>query len=544
MVACDALIRRSAQLTPCCSIMRIGLRLSCTLLLAVAVPAPLAQEAYDLVIAGGFVVDGTGTPGYRADVAVAGERIVAVGLVDRSRARRVIDAGGLWVTPGFIDPHSHAAGGLASAELNHARPLLAQGITTVFVNPDGGGPVDLVAQRGQLLEHGLGVNVAQLVGHGSIRSTVIGRDDRAPTADELDRMRALAREAMEQGAFGLSSGLFYAPGSYAEIGEVVELGKVVARYGGVYTSHIRDESDYTIGLPAAIDEVIRVAREAGMRGSVTHIKALGPRVWGTAADVIAQIEQARAAGVEVFACQYPYTASATGLSAALLDRWIQEGGREQMLARLRDPEVRRRVRREMVENLDRRGGAERIQFRRHQADPSIEGRTLAAVAAERGQDPVETALALIEEGGPGIVSFNMTDADVELFMRQPWVMTCTDGGLVQMGSGVPHPRNYGTYPRKLRQYVIDDDVIGLSDAVRSMTYTPATLYRVADRGIIRVGAIADLAVIDPVTVRDTATFTDPHQLSEGMVHVLVNGQLVIDDARFTGVLPGQVLSQR
>ncbi|HIN12254.1 MAG TPA: D-aminoacylase, partial [Acidobacteria bacterium] len=363
MVACDALIRRSARLTPCSSIMRIGLRLSCTLLLAVAAPAPLAQEAYDLVIAGGFVVDGTGTPGYRADVAVAGERIVAVGLVDPSRARRVIDAGGLWVTPGFIDPHSHAAGGLASAELSHARPLLAQGITTVFVNPDGGGPVDLVAQRGQLLEHGLGVNVAQLVGHGSIRSTVIGRDDRAPTADELDRMRALAREAMEQGAFGLSSGLFYAPGSYAEIGEVVELGKVVARYGGVYTSHIRDESDYTIGLPAAIDEVIRVAREAGMRGSVTHIKALGPRVWGTAADVIAQIEQARAAGVEVFACQYPYTASATGLSAALLDRWIQEGDREQMLARLRDPEVRRRVRREMVESLDRRGGAERIQFR-------------------------------------------------------------------------------------------------------------------------------------------------------------------------------------
>ena len=544
MVARDALIRRSARLTPCSSIMRIGLRLSCTLLLAVAAPAPLAQEAYDLVIAGGFVVDGTGTPGYRADVAVAGERIVAVGLVDRSRARRVIDAGGLWVTPGFIDPHSHAAGGLASAELSHARPLLAQGITTVFVNPDGGGPVDLVAQRGQLLEYGLGVNVAQLVGHGSIRSTVIGRDDRAPTADELDRMRALAREAMEQGAFGLSSGLFYAPGSYAEIGEVVELGKVVARYGGVYTSHIRDESDYTIGLPAAIDEVIRVAREAGMRGSVTHIKALGPRVWGTAADVIAQIEQARAAGVEVFACQYPYTASATGLSAALLDRWIQEGDREQMLARLRDPEVRRRVRREMVENLDRRGGAERIQFRRHQADPSIEGRTLAAVAAERGQDPVETALALIEEGGPGIVSFNMTDADVELFMRQPWVMTCTDGGLVQMGSGVPHPRNYGTYPRKLRKYVIDDDVVGLSDAVRSMTYTPATLYRVADRGIIRVGAVADLAVIDPATVRDTATFTDPHQLSEGMVHVLVNGQLVIDGARFTGALPGQVLSQR
>ena len=523
--------------------MRIGSLLSCCLLVAVGAPPALAQD-YDLLIADGFVVDGTGNPWYRADVAVTGDRVVAVGVLDRSRARRVIDARGLWVTPGFVDPHSHAAGGLVSAELSHARPLLAQGITTVLVNPDGGGPVDLAAQRGQLLEHGLGVNVAQLIGHGSIRTAVIGRDDRPPTPDELARMRALAREAMEHGAFGLSSGLFYAPGSYADIGEVVELGKVVARYGGIYTSHIRDESDYTVGLTAAIEEVIRVASDAGMRGSVTHIKALGPRVWGSAADVVTQIERARAAGVEVFACQYPYTASATGLSAALLDRWIQDGGREQMLARLRDPEVRRRVRGEMVENLDRRGGAERIQFRRYQPDPSIEGRTLAAVAAERGQDPIETALALIEEGGAGIVSFNMRDADVELFMRQPWVMTCTDGGLVPRGRGVPHPRNYGTYPRKLRKYVLEQGTVGLSEAVRSMTYTPATLYRVPDRGIIRTGAMADLVVIDPATVRETATFTDPHQLSEGMVHVLVNGQLVIDGARFTGALPGQVLSQR
>ena len=306
--------------------MRIGSLLCCVLLVAVGALPALAQD-YDLLIADGFVVDGTGNPWYRADVAVTGDRIVAVGVLDRSGARRVIDARGLWVTPGFVDPHSHAAGGLGSAELSQARPLLAQGITTVVVNPDGGGPVDLAAQRGQLLEHGLGVNVAQLIGHGSIRTAVIGRDDRPPTPDELGQMRALAREAMEYGAFGLSSGLFYAPGSYADIGEVVELGKVVARYGGVYTSHIRDESDYTVGLTAAVEEVIRVAREAGMRGSVTHIKALGPRVWGSAADVVTQIERARAAGVEVFACQYPYTASATGLSAALLDRWIQDGGR-------------------------------------------------------------------------------------------------------------------------------------------------------------------------------------------------------------------------
>ena len=503
-----------------------------------------AQEPYDLIIDNGTIVDGTGNPWYRADVAIRGDRIVAVGMLDPDRARRVINADGLWVTPGFIDPHSHAGSGLATAELSHAEPLLAQGITTVFVNPDGGGPVDLAAQRELLLEDGLGVNVAQLVPHGSIRREVIGLDDRAPSASELDRMRALAREGMEQGAFGLSSGLFYAPGSYAALDEVIALGKVVSEYGGVYTSHIRDESDYSIGLAASVEEVITVAREAEMRGSVTHIKALGPRVWGMAEDVIEQITRARLIGVDVFACQYPYTASATGLSAALLPRWIQDGGPEEMLERLRDPEVRRRVREEMVVNLDRRGGADRIQFRRHEADPSIEGRRLDDVAAERELDPIDAALDLIEAGGPGIISFNMTDADVERFMAERWVMTCSDGGLVPMGQGVPHPRNYGTYPRKIRKYVIDDDVISLAAAVRSMTYTPATVYRVADRGILRAGAYADIVVFDLARIQETATFTEPHQLAEGVAHLMVNGELVIDNDRVTGVLPGRVLSQR
>ena len=513
-------------------------------LLATALPTLFAQTPYDLVIANGTIVDGTGNPWYRADVAISDDRIVAVGQVDPGRAGRVINADGLWVTPGFIDPHSHAGPGLASEALSAARPLLAQGVTTVLVNPDGGGPVDLAAQRASLLEHGLGVNIAQLVPHGSIRREVIGSDDRAPTAAELDRMRALTRMGMELGAFGLSSGLFYAPGSYAEIEEVIALAEVAAAYGGVYTSHIRDESDYSIGLLAAVDEVIAVAREAGMRASVTHVKALGPRVWGQSADVIEQITRARLMGVDVFACQYPYTASATGLAAALLPRWIQDGGRDEMLTRLRDPEVRRRVKEEMLVNLDRRGGADRIQFRRHEADPAIEGRRLDAVARERGLDPIDAALELIEEGGPGIVSFNMTDADVEALMAERWVMTCSDGGLVPMGEGVPHPRNYGTYPRKIRKYVIDDAIVSLADAVRSMTYTPATVYRIQDRGILRSGALADVVVFDPARIRETATFTEPHQLAEGIVHLLVNGELAIDNERFTGALAGRVLSRR
>ena len=510
----------------------------------VALAAPSAQDSYDLGIANGTLVDGTGNPWYRADVAINGDRIVAVGQVDRAGARRVINADGLWVAPGFIDPHSHAGPGLATDALSHARPLLAQGVTTVFINPDGGGPVDLGDQRARLLEHGLGVNVAQLVPHGSIRRAIIGLDDRTPALDELDRMRALARDGMEQGAFGLSSGLYYAPGSYADLDEVGELAKVVSSYGGVYTSHIRDESDYSIGLMAAVDEVITVARDGGVRGSVTHIKALGPRVWGMAADVIERITWARLMGVDVFACQYPYTASAVGLAAALLPRWIQDGRREEMLRRLQDPEIRRWVQTDMLVNLERRAGADRIQFRRHEADPSIEGRRLDDVARERGLDPIDAALDLIEEGGPDIVSFNMRDDDVELFMQQRWVMTCSDGGLVPMGEGVPHPHNYGTYARKIQKCVVEDDVINLSPAIRSMTYTPATVCRVKNRGILRAGAFADIVVFDLSRVRERATFTDPHQRSEGMVHVLVNGELVIDNERFGTSMPGRVLSQR
>ncbi len=501
-------------------------------------------QQYDLVIRNGRVVDGTGTPWYYADVAVSGDRIVAVGDLSKARARRVIDATDLYVAPGFIDPHSHAGPGLISQELSEARPILAQGITTVFINPDGGGPVDLAGQRAGLLEHGLGVNVAQLVPHGSIRREVLGMEDRAPTAAELERMIDMVREGMEAGAFGLSSGLFYPPGSYADLEEVIQLAKIASEYDGVYTSHIRDESDYNIGLVAAVKEVLRVARVAGLPGVVTHIKALGPRVWGLSNTVIERIRQARKEGIEVFADQYPYTASATGLGSALLPRWAQVGGRDQLLARFRDPDVRSRIVEEMRDNLDRRGGASRIQFRLHEQDHSIEGKTLQQVADERGVDPIQAALGLIEEGSPGIVSHNMDEADVKRFMQQPWVMTCTDGGLVPMGQGVPHPRNYGAYPRKIRKYVLEDGVLDLADAVRSMTYMPARVFRVPNRGIVREGAVADLVVFDLERLADNATYQDPHQLSEGMVYVLVNGRLAIDKEAFTGELAGKLLSRR
>ncbi|MBI3982176.1 MAG: amidohydrolase family protein [Gemmatimonadetes bacterium] len=522
-----------------------GLRLSMPLIPLLPLPqAAVAQTSYDLIIRNGRVLDGTGNPWFTADIAVRGDRIAAVGNLSGARAARVIDATGLYVAPGFIDVHSHSGPALATPELSGAEQLLAQGITTVFVNPDGGGPVDLAGQKAALLKNGLGVNVAQLAPHGSVRGAVLGMQDRAPDRTELDRMRQLVRSGMEAGAFGLSSGPFYAPGSFSRTEELVELARVAAEFGGAYTSHIRDESDYTIGVVAAVDEVIRIAREARLPGVVTHIKALGPRVWGYSLALVYRIDRARSEGVEVYADQYPYEASATSLTAALVPRWAEVGGDTALERRLRTPAERARIRGEMLENLDRRGGAARLQFRRHRADPSIEGRALADVARDRGKEPVDAALDLIAAGGVGVVSFNMNEADIETLMRQPWTMTASDGDLVAFGDGVPHPRGNGTFPRKIRRYVLDKPVVDLAFAIRSMTALPASVFRMADRGMLRPGAAADVVVLDLQRIRDAATYDRPHQLAEGMVYVLVNGGLAVDQGRANGAKHGRVLNRQ
>jgi N-acyl-D-aspartate/D-glutamate deacylase len=361
---------------------------------------------------------------------------------------------------------------------------------------------------------------------------------------ELERMKAIVRDGMEEGAWGLSSGTFYVPGNYAPPEEIEELAKEVAPFGGSYTSHYRDESTYSVGLIAAVDEVINVGRVAGIPAVLTHVKALGPFVWGYGEAIVQRVERARAEGVQVFADQYPYTASATGLEPALLPRWSQSGGRDSLLVRMADPETMARIREGMVEGLARRGGADRIQFRRYRVDESIEGRLLSDLAEERGQDPVDTAIDLIRAGSVSIVSYNMSDADVETLMAQPWTMTSSDGDLVPMGEGVPHPRTYGAFARKIRLYVKEKGTVTLSQAVRSMTSMPAQVFGMQDRGMIRPGMIADVAVFDLDKVRDVAEFTDPHHYSEGMVHVLVNGEAAIKDGTFTGARPGRVLQKR
>lgn len=511
------------------------------LLAAVTPPELAAQQTFDVILRGGRVLDGTGNPWFIADVALDGDRVAAVGDLTSARGRREIDAAGLYVAPGFIDSHSHAAGGLATEGLSHARPLLAMGITTVIVNPDGGGPIDLVAQRESLLQHGLGVNVMQLVPHGSVRRAVLGMQDRGPTEEELDRMKRLVRQGMEDGAFGLSSGTFYAPGSYSKPDEIIALARVVAEYGGAYTSHPRDESNYTIGVIASAEEVIDVGRQAGIPTILTHVKALGPPVWGYSTAIVQRISAARAEGVEVYTDQYPYAASATGLSAALLPRWAQAGGLDSLSARFGRPETMARIRAAMVENLARRGGADRIQFRRVSSDEELEGKLLSDIARDRGQDPIDVAIDLLSRGSPGIVSFNMHEADVRTLMDQPWNMTSSDGDLVPWMVSVPHPRSYGAFARKIRKYVVEEGVVGLAAAIRSMTSLPAQVFRLADRGTLAPGKAGDVVVFDLERIRDVATFTAPHALSEGMMYVFVNGEAAVDGGEFTDRRAGRTL---
>jgi N-acyl-D-amino-acid deacylase len=507
-----------------------------------AVPAqqPGAMRPdYDVLVTGGRVLDGSGNPWFAADIAISGDRIVAVGQLAGAKAGTIIDASGLIVAPGFIDVHSHAAEGLGGA-LHTAVPLLAQGITTVAVNPDGGGPTDLAAQRTAFEARGVGVNVAQFVGHGAIRQAVLGMADRAPTADELARMTAVVRAGMEAGALGLSSGLYYAPGSYAATDEVIALARVAAEYGGVYSSHIRDEADYSIGVLASVEEVIRIADEARLPGIVSHMKALGPSQWGLSAALTTRIERARARGVQVYADQYPYDASGTGLSAALVPRWAQVGGREAFVARLTGAD-RGRITTAIADNLVRRGGPATLFVSSYTPDPTLEGQSLAAIAAARSVTAVDLVVALLENGDGGLVSFNMAERDIAHIMRQPWTMTCTDGDLTAPGQGKPHPRGYGAFARKLGVYVREREVLTLSDAVRSMTSLPAQVLGLKDRGVLRRGARADLVIFDPATMRDVATYAAPQQLAEGVRDVLVNGVLAIRAGTPTHATPGRVL---
>jgi N-acyl-D-aspartate/D-glutamate deacylase len=454
----------------------------------------------------------------------------------------VVDAAGKYVTPGFIDPHSHAAPGIETAELAAALPILYQGVTTVMINPDGGGPGELEGQVANIEKNVPGVNVVPMIGHNGVRRQVMGLANRKATPAELAQMQALVKKGMEFGAFGFSTGPFYIPGKYSDTAELIALSKVAAPFPkSFYISHIRDESSYEVGVLGAIKELITVSREAKIPAVVTHMKMLGPSVWGKSVEAIKMIDDARAEGLSIWADQYAYAASGSGLQPSLLPGWAQEGGQEAIAKRLQNPEQRALIRKEMVANMARRGGPNSMMIRGYDADPSLEGKRLDEIAKARLQDPIDTAIDMLIKGGAGIVSFNMNEKDLENLMKQPWTMTSSDGALVKFGEGAEHPRAYGAFPRKLRRYVIDRKVISWEQAIHSATGLPAQVFSIKDRGVIRPGAYADVLVIDPERVRDLATYEQPHAYSEGMDFVFVNGKAAVADGKVTPNRYGKVL---
>lgn len=492
------------------------------------------QEQYDYVIKGGMVHDGSGAAGQALDIAVVGGRIAYVGAAGARElsAAREIDATGLVVAPGFIDPHTHSIGDLKSAERRQNVNYLTQGVTTVFAGNDGAGEPDIAATLTALEQAGIGTNVALYVGHGAVRREVMGAVDRAPDDTEMAAMKELVRQAMEEGALGLSSGLYYPPGNFAVTDEVASLAAVTAPYCGVYDSHIRDESTYTIGLVAAVEEAIEIGRKAGVPSHIAHIKALGVDVHGKSADVIAAVEAARSEGIDVTADQYPWLASGTGIAASLVPRWALDGGRVAMLARLDDAADSARIKAEMAENMRRRGGAASLLVVGGKTE--WRGHTLDDLAATWGMDPIDAAVHILREGDAGVASFNMAEIDVKAFMRQPWVMTGSDGS-----DG--HPRKFGTFPQKYRRYVVEDPILMLEDFIRKSSGLVADTFGLEGRGYLRVGYHADIVLLDPAAYRANATYENPEQLSSGVVYLFVDGKAVIDDGKLMPVLAGRAL---
>ena len=510
------------------------------------VPAPNGPHValYDVLIRGGTVVDGSGAPGFRADVALVGGRIVRVARpgLDPAAADRVVDATGLTVSPGFIDLHVHLEPLLS---LPAAESHVRQGVTMALGAPDGGGPFPLGPYLDTADRAGLGINVAYLVGHNTIRRAVMGTENRAPTVAELARMETMVGQGMAQGAFGLSTGLRYVPGVYSKTDEVVALSMVAARAGGIYTSHLREEG---VGLVDGVAEALEIGRRAKIPVVLTHHKAVGRHGWGKSVVTLAMADSARRAGTDVMIDQYPYTASYTGLDV-LVPPWALAGGRDSLRRRLADPVLRDSISRGTLDLiLNDRGGADlkRVQFAIVEWDRTLQGKTLYDWAVLRGLPPIpETGVQLVLEGvlrgEAGMVYHVIDEADVRRIMAHSQTMIASDGALTKFGEGVVHPRNYGTFPRVLGRYVREEHLLSLEQAINKMTGMPAARLGLADRGCVRAGCVADLTLFDAERVSDVGTFTDPHHYPVGIPWVFINGEAVVADGVMTAARPGRVV---
>ncbi len=524
---------------------------------------------YDLLVRNGRIVDGTGSAAYAADVAVAGDEIVAIGQLEGESAKTV-DAAGLVVTPGFIDLHTHSD--LSFLLDNTAQSKVRQGVTlelagncgSSFCAPLLGAAEELFRTRASQYDKAIEIswddfggyldavqsaapslNIAVQVGHATLRSCVLGLESRAPSGEELDRMKALAAECLDAGAMGFSTGLFYAPGNYARLDEVIEVADVAAQRGKLYSTHMRDEGSHSVGLFVAINEAIEVGRRTGVRVEISHVKCMGPAVWGRAADALDLFERANREGLDVAGDQYPYTAGSTGLTGALFPRWSLDGGREATLKHMADPESRARLLADMDVIYSKTGNPEGVVIARFIHEPRYEGKSMAEIASELELEPSEAALRLYEQGDGQVIIHAMRDPDMETIASHPLISVGSDGSSLSsegvLSVGKPHPRSYGTNPRFLARFVRERGLVSLEEAIRKMTMLPAQRMALSRRGRIAPGFAADLVVLDPATVADTATFESPHSYPVGIPHVAVNGALVIENGEFTGQTPGKVI---
>jgi N-acyl-D-amino-acid deacylase len=500
-------------------------------------------ETYDLVITNARIIDGTGNPWFRGEIGIKDGRIVKVGHISPSAAtaKQIIDAKNQIVAPGFIDVHTHVEDIFGNPT---AENFIRMGVTSLITGNCGGSATDIAEFLGRFKEKPLAVNLATLIAHGSVRAQVMGLADRAPTPEEQQKMEAIVEQGMKDGAVGLSTGLIYVPGTYAKTDEVVGLAKVAARYGGTYASHIRNEEARVVD---AINEAINIGEQAKMPVEISHFKISAKALWGKSPMTIGLVKAARERGLTVTVDQYAYTASSTSLDSRM-PSWVLAGGRAEGRKRLADATTRAKVFEDMKKELKERGFKDYsyAYVASYRANPEFNGKNIAEITKQvRGKqkvdDQIEQILEMYDKGGASMVYRSMSEGDVQNIMREPFTMIASDSGVREFGAGVPHPRGYGNNARVLGHYVRDLKIVTLEDAIRKMTSLPAQTFNLRDRGQVREGFAADLVIFDPATVGDKATFEQPHQYAEGFSSVIVNGQVVFDGTKMTGVMSGQPL---
>jgi N-acyl-D-amino-acid deacylase len=530
-------------------------------------PGAHSQDAprADVLLKSAVIIDGSGQPGVIGDVAIKANRIIGVGKFELAGANQTIDCAGLIVCPGFIDLHNHSDSQIVQPDTRANMNFVLQGCTTIITGNCGSGPVDTAGYLAKVDQAGAGTNVGHLVPQGALREDVVGLEDRKATSEEIEKMRQLADKAMVDGCWGMSTGLIYVPSSYADTAEISEIAKVVGQRGGLYVSHIRGEGRE---LLASVEEVLKISRVGNLPGHISHFKCSGKDAWGLAERAIELVESARSRGVLVTADQYPYFASSTSLEATVIPTWARSGGNKKLLERWDDSQLGPTLKAEIEDEIRIKDDGRMVRFARYAPRPDWIGKNLFDVAEGEKKSTLEIVREVMEHGGASIVHFSMNEEEVRAIMKKPWVATASDGRADLPGVDKPHPRLYGTFPRKIGRYSMQERVIPLEQAIRSATGLPADIFGLADadryaapaeekddkssrvvsaslaRGYLKPGMAADVVVFDPKTFIDNATFDEPTKYSSGVKHMWVNGTAAIVDGHPTGALAGVALRHK